>query len=95
MPEVKSTTKKRQVYFVVAYDAEDGKFFIDDERAIAVFNKQDIWVDSSDPEFSEFGVDPDEGGVWVDIYEDAQTYEEAQEKLQDAIIFHNRTNDEK
>jgi membrane protease subunit (stomatin/prohibitin family) len=60
----------KQAYFVV-YVEEDGTIVIDDERAVAVFDGQDVW--------------DVEHGTWVDCYEEAKVYEQAQERLQDAI----------
>ena len=56
-----------EVYFVVSYNAEDGSFGIDDDRADAVFHGDDIW----NAEIDE----------WEGMAEHAHTYENARDAL--------------
>lgn len=66
----------KQVYFVVVVE-EDGSARIDDERAAAVFDGEDVWVED-DP-----NGEPDH---WVVCYDEASAYETAQEKLQNLLM---------
>lgn len=74
----------KQVYFAVVVEvevAEDGTekiigSWIDDERAVATWNKQDVWLEPQQE--------------WVDIYEENTAYEMAQEALQNAVAVMNK-----
>jgi hypothetical protein len=89
---MKKTTK--QVYFALVVEvevAEDGTekvtgAFIDDERAMATWDKEDVWVTTIGEETEP----PDVEAEWCSIYEEPVAYEMAQEALQNAIAVMNK-----
>lgn len=62
---------KRQVYFVVYYDEADGSVVVDDSRAEAVFDKDDVW--------------DDEAQKWSGMYEHAELFEKARQVVLDLV----------
>jgi hypothetical protein len=86
----------KQVYFALVVEveeAEDGTqkvtgAFIDDERAVATWDKEDVWVtnvgDGTEP--------PELESEWSSIYEEPIAYEMAQEFIQNVIMATNKDN---